>query len=973
MGRYTRNVSTFIEKKKHQNIEGGSIIERDWTTIGERHVIEPGKRRVHSDSGFLFTESNIPGVKKRNRTDNWSEFYTIDSLSPTINNEVNIIKLPDGDSLTSYSYYGSSNEMVRASIENIVKWFPGKCWSDNKYIKRSIGDGMYYLLFDIINDGHHNYVLEFNPENKQRSTYEPLIYEINNPFQIDFFRFGRTFTKDENSLRNIPYSWENYYIKGCKILSYTSWVKPYNECEEDYNVIYEAVVTYEVSPSVSRLNEFYADYGVGIESDDCIEFTSSSVTYNMGHIYGLKLGDNIILCTDIKDFTIVPKPVVITNYFNNLDGFEKLLLTKKSNPIYSPVLKTPVSRGENSYGYYIVNREYTFPSNGYCIVCDGIKYDEYINSLNHLSELTDELFSDNIWRNMTHEAIKNFDWTYQKDYEEGDDIENIFGGTRIKNILRIYGRFFDDIKRYIDNIKLKNCIKIDGVDNLPVAELSDKALLSGWEVYSTKLDNTSNILLTNSYIDSEISKKQSRWLFNDVNEDSPYYSQDEQPKWFKGISGDTFSENDNDNHFMKMLNIQSSHIFRRKGTKHSIEMVLSLFGLGNEEFEIEESYYTVEPIKSDLLYYVYELSEFVFDKNKYVNVNINNDYSTLKSYISSLENGVNSESEPFITINGKYYELKTYTFKELCYNINNKKKFNKLYEDDIFSGVPLKEITIKDEKYIIPYFSQDKIYDGNVQFQTNGGWGKFIEYDIHSEINVKYNYSETLPYITTVQNCEELLYINPYEVQGKTLFYVIDVSDITKFTENESKETVGHYFKLIDSLNPQLTRSWRSIPNVLTDNSFQYNDFCNELDEYGEPKRYLHYGITYEDYILSQYYESIIQDNLGNNPHTGKGNYDLGNQYVTYLQQPFYYSWTHYGFDTEDIDYMSELIKFQINEHNGDKIVINNDLTQNYYLPNKLLVIKNLKYSGPYYNYFKNLIIKYLTQVIPSTTILIFN
>jgi hypothetical protein len=171
MARYTRNVSTFIEKKKHQNIEGGSIIERDWTTIGERHVIEPGKRRVHSDSGFLFTESNIPGVKKRNRTDNWSEFYTIDSLSPTINNEVNIIKLPDGDSLTSYSYYGSSNEMVRASIENIVKWFPGKCWSDNKYIKRSIGDGMYYLLFDIINDGHHNYVLEFNPENKQRSTY----------------------------------------------------------------------------------------------------------------------------------------------------------------------------------------------------------------------------------------------------------------------------------------------------------------------------------------------------------------------------------------------------------------------------------------------------------------------------------------------------------------------------------------------------------------------------------------------------------------------------------------------------------------------------------------------------------------------------------------------------------------------------------------------------------------------------------
>jgi hypothetical protein len=64
MSRYSRYTSSFIQKKKEQTINGGSIIERDWTTIGERHVIEPGKQRVYSDSGFLFTESTRPGIKK---------------------------------------------------------------------------------------------------------------------------------------------------------------------------------------------------------------------------------------------------------------------------------------------------------------------------------------------------------------------------------------------------------------------------------------------------------------------------------------------------------------------------------------------------------------------------------------------------------------------------------------------------------------------------------------------------------------------------------------------------------------------------------------------------------------------------------------------------------------------------------------------------------------------------------------------
>ena len=39
--------------------------------------------------------------------------------------------------------------------------------------------------------------------------------------------------------------------------------------------------------------------------------------------------------------------------------------------------------------------------------------------------ITPLYFSDNIWRSMTHEAIKNFDWSYKREYTDGDDYRRI--------------------------------------------------------------------------------------------------------------------------------------------------------------------------------------------------------------------------------------------------------------------------------------------------------------------------------------------------------------------------------------------------------------------------------------------------------------------------------------------------------------------------------------------------------------------
>ena len=75
----------------------------------------------------------------------------------------------------------------------------------------------------------------------------------------------------------------------------------------------------------------------------------------------------------------------------------------------------------------------------------------YLESLISLASFHDEYDSDNIWRMMTHESIKNMDWTYTN--KNNEEIEGDIENNGISSMIRIYGRQFDDIKLYADSIK----------------------------------------------------------------------------------------------------------------------------------------------------------------------------------------------------------------------------------------------------------------------------------------------------------------------------------------------------------------------------------------------------------------------------------------------------------------------------------------------------------------------------------------
>lgn len=929
MGRYSKLYSNYILRKRHQAVEGGTIFERDWGTLGERHVIEPGKKRVYGDSNFLFTDNTRSGNRYRNNTGEWSEPYTQDTIGDKVDSTVNDTTILDNSNdIRDYAYYGSAVELVRTSIENIVKWFPGRFWSEDEHFACFGMEVEPLYIRRIVSDGHHNYAVEYTDTNDDGCS----IFTVSNPFTIDFYTTNNVLGKYDNPLRNMPFSFKRYLINGHPIKSWDVWIRPYSECVERYTIKYDITFTYD----------------------------DNSLTQT-GHLYGFAVGGDIVWGTTLKNMNVQPEDNAIDEYFLSLDGFEARLLDRSRNPIYSVSLVTPVPMGNNIPDYIYTPRTYVWPHSGYCIDVDSIYFERYVGDLYDLARTMDEVWCDNIWRSMTHEPIVNFDWTYSRQYEDGQETESILGGTRMEGILRIWGRCYDDIKRYVDAIKLKNCITYDNSrQNLGNAELSDKASLLGWEIRSTKLNNDGNIYLTQDFLDNYIGKldQDERWDCSESNnaECGAYVS---YGKWYDTRNIGQVSQNSVDNDFMKRLVLSTGEIFRTKGTKQAIEMVFGLFGIGNHDeehpdFEFTEKYYTVTPKRRDDEFWYYEIQDFLKIKT-YEYTAPEGEYNSLEEYLE--DNPADENSIEKLAVGGNYYDLKSMTVGEFCEYIVSNKVFQLNYADDEFSGSPIKDVFINNEHYIVPYFTSDRIYDGNIHFETRGGWGKSVEPGYDSDVvkEQEFDYLETIPYMETIQNVSSLLLVNPYSVNYKRIFYVMNLSDLTDYVQT-IPDNISHLFKLAEPNSPNSFSSWKNIPS----------------DGYADPSYDIFSGVTEDDIRLARYCESLKFGNFGNNPHCGYGAYDLGNEYLEHLRMPFKYLVDHYSFSTDEALSAASQFKFEVTEHTGEKIVNRTGYDGiEYILPSKMLTITNNIHNRYYKEYLDNVVMKYVLQVIPSTTILV--
>ena len=812
--RYSKNYSNYILKKKYQYTTKGTIWERDWVTIGAQHQIEKGKRPFFGDSGFLFTDNSFVSTQKRHEfgkvVAEWLYGDVKDTKTLVNKVEVNYVS----DDLRDFAYYGSCVELVRSSIYNIINYFPGCAWQTTRMVKIDGSD---------------------------------VGYLISNPFKIDFITENLKEEDVRNPMRFMSLSGLKY-----EVIKYTD--DSFNAYQiNSYEIEWRSKEDIDADVEYPACKEQYKLADITIKASD----ETDNVEYHLSAY--MSYGEVIITKSVEELFELRPVEAVIDEYFNKLEGFEKLLLRTDTEPLYS---NTFLKMFETDNGIRYAYRDYVWPRvNDYCIDIESPTYVAFVGALIETSTEFDEMWCDNLWRNMTHESLRNYDWTYTKTFIPGDEQDNIDGGNRLEKLIRIYGRVFDDLKRYIDGIRFTAKVSYDGYNNMPNAELSDRLDYNGWEIFTT-IPNFSGTEEWST--DEDLST-----VYIDIDGISPY-------DWFKAVNPTEVTAATNDIDFLRTLSLSSKYIQQSKGTLDGVDMVMALFGIGSDiderssisgdeydalEEEEKEGY---ELIRDDV--YVKKSPRYSVSERYYV--------TNMMTYSEGIEKSI---------ADLVHYDNQSY------------------YYDDPYENVPFGNVELNNIRYIVPYYDSDKYYLGEFTFQSNGGWYK----KSLDPTNLN-DYEETLSYLNVVPTFESLFSVNTYSldtvgenamIPPSNIYYVVNPSDYVKYNENPPRN-LSHFFYIEDIYNPQLWDSWNPIlfDYIDTNDTVNQEDYENLSDE--DKATYVKIDdTTYARFYpgnkeLSarvKYLDNIISSNIGNNPHVGYGRYDLGQEFKSYMEYPFKY------------------------------------------------------------------------------------
>lgn len=677
--RYSKHYSNFILKKKYQYSTKGTIWERDWVTIGAQHQIEKGKRPFYGDSGFLFTDNSIPDTHKRHDFGKIVGEWTYDDVysSTPIVNEVKLNY--DSNDLRDFAYYGSCSELIRTSIENILTWFPGCMIKDEKCYKVTKLDDKNYKF-----------------ELQQNCNGSNIEYIFSNPFQFDLITENINNREIKNIRRYVSKTWADFDV----ILG-DNYKTPLHVI--NYSVKKEGAI--DTCLSIQKIAEITITYKDG---DDEKTLIINAYLCNGDVVYTTK-GKEVSEIRLSED--------LIEQYFYDIDGFERLLLRRDTKPLYS---NTFLKMFETDNGIRYAYRDYAWPTvNDYCIDIESPVYAAFVQSLNETATEFDNMWTDNMWRNMTHEAIKNYDWTYTKEYSTDDEQDFVDGGSRMEKLIRVYGRVFDDIKRYIDGIRFTSKLSYDGYNNMPDAEISDKLDYNGWDIYSTipyfpEEDESGNV--------------------NGDDLSTVYISDDALDsfgiKWFLSKNNNEVTAAESDISFLRRLALSSKYLIKSKGTLKGIDMIMALFGLGPNDYSIEEQYYTVK----------------------------------MKNYSEGVEKNI---------ADMVHYDNVSWFY------------------DDPYEGVPFGNVELYNKKFIIPYYDHSKKYLGDLAFQSNGGWAKkSLDTDEPNDYEETLSYLNVVPNFNSLLEVNTYALGEGDE----NIYYVIDVSDYINSNENAPYNITHYFY-----------------------------------------------------------------------------------------------------------------------------------------------------------------------------------
>ena len=528
MSRYITTKADFTLRRKHKKGSGATIYENDYTTINPMPNALKGEY-VIGDSNFVFTSRlGINGQKKHVRgkfvpnpsgsTDEKGA-WTIDTIIDSgITDETRIRLKPNYNSLRDFACYGSAVKMIQGTVNGVITDFPAEMYlsdDDIKFYGPESGNAGYSdnELMGVLASGkilYNEYSIDITTESLQpENIYNPLRY---------FALCGSSYTYIEGQ--------NTYDFSGFTVTNTAS-----GTCYNGKSIQIDKLASVELM--------FSGEQGQKIIT---VEIFKDYDTDEMFYMYsGGEAGGHIR-----------PKKKIVEDYFRDCDDFTAVLLDRTNKPIYTSSFEAPE---ETETGIKYEMKSFTWPTihGGYNPDL-SLGYYTYVQGLMDIAAFYDEYFTDNMWRSLTHEAIKTLDWTYVSN--TGDEVEEMLDidTSRIEPIVKLYGRQFDDLKRYADAIKSINTITYNQKSNTPDYTLTDVLENSGWETKTLKI-TTDNEIATSSL--------------------------------YAGLTSG-YTASDVNNEFLRRLKLNSRYLFSIKGTRKGLDTMLAMFGFTPDDYKITE-------------------------------------------------------------------------------------------------------------------------------------------------------------------------------------------------------------------------------------------------------------------------------------------------------------------------------------------------------------------------------------------------
>ena len=405
-------------------------------------------------------------------------------------------------------------------------------------------------------------------ENKEVLTNNLSVFlnvDTSNP--VDFVQFGSLYERLRVAVEQILVKWPaGLYSQPNggtpinvinasynSITNQTTFDLPTGAIINNYDMTYTtasiATEVFAVEKDYKNLAVYYDRYNLllnGTEYDVVsLSGTSTLTTGNIGvTVKGDPFGGS---ATSSQNLHLKPKNQYVEEFFSKLDEFESELLYRDVTPIYTSTFKEALETEDGVTVF--VDRTFTWPvTDGYNIDNNTPQYAEYFESLLRLAADYDDYKTDLVSRFFVTGSIEKYDT---------DD-------ERVKKMLRIYGREFDQTKKFIDGLAFAHNVSYDKKNNIPDVLVKNLARMLGWDTLNT----TSAEGLLQSF----------------VSPTAAVYSGQS-----KGYS---FAEMDIE--LWRRLILNTAYLFKGKGTRKVIEFMFRFIGAPDCLVDFNEHIYLAD-------------------------------------------------------------------------------------------------------------------------------------------------------------------------------------------------------------------------------------------------------------------------------------------------------------------------------------------------------------------------------------------